>query len=89
MTRKDEINLATRVAFLKAGVDKESYRQGIEWADEHPKSGLVDIDAACLWLIDSLKAYNLMPTTAVEYFVGGFKKFCEIRNKELWQEKKM
>ena len=89
MTREDEINLATRDAFLKAGVDKESYRQGIEWADEHPKSGLVDVDGACLWLIDSLKAYNLMSTTAVEYFVGGFKNFCEIRNKELWQEKKM
>lgn len=68
---------------------REAFVKGAVWADEHPKSGLIDVDAACLWLIDSLKAHNLMSTTAIEYFVGGFKNFCEIRNKELWQEKKM
>jgi hypothetical protein len=53
MKREEEINLATRNAFLKAGVDKESYRQGAEWADRHPRQGLVDIDKACAWLAEN------------------------------------
>lgn len=36
MTRKEQIKQAVQEAFLKSGIDKESFRQGIEWADEHP-----------------------------------------------------
>ena len=36
MTRKEQIEQAVQEAFLKSGIDKESFRQGIEWADEHP-----------------------------------------------------
>ena len=36
MTRKEQIKQATKEAFLKCGIDKESFRQGIEWADQHP-----------------------------------------------------
>ena len=35
MTRKEQIEQAVQEAFLKSGIDKESFRQGIEWADEH------------------------------------------------------
>ena len=36
MTRKKQIEQAVQEAFLQSGIDKESFRQGIEWADEHP-----------------------------------------------------
>ena len=34
--RKEQIEQAVQEAFLKSGIDKESFRQGIEWADENP-----------------------------------------------------
>ena len=36
MTRKEQIEQAVQEAFLKRGIDKESFRQGIEWDDQHP-----------------------------------------------------
>ena len=29
---------------------KDGFVAGAQWADEHPKKGLVDIDRACEWL---------------------------------------
>ena len=50
MTRKEEIKQAASNSYpvIKGGDDK--FIQGAEWADEHPRKGLVDIDRACEWL---------------------------------------
>ena len=33
-----------------ADAKEESFIEGAEWADEHPKEGLVSLDKACEWL---------------------------------------
>lgn len=35
-------------------LEANSIIEGIEWADEHPKEGLISIDKACEWLEDNL-----------------------------------
>lgn len=34
--RKEQIEQAVQEAFLQSGIDKESFKQGIEWADQNP-----------------------------------------------------
>lgn len=49
MTRKEEIQQASFEYHSKPylGAIKDDFVNGAEWADEHPKEGMVSIDKAC------------------------------------------
>ena len=66
MTREEEIKQAAEEHAKSSLVGslyykESSFRQGAEWADEHPRKGLVDIDDVCryiencTWPIESVK----------------------------------
>lgn len=48
---------------------------GVEWADEHPKEGLVSIDKACEYLESAIKPY--IGYGAACDFVDTFRKIME------------
>lgn len=57
MTRKEEIEQAALEAFfpfMQETDARDIWIEGAEWADEHPKENLVDIDEVCEWLKDNL-----------------------------------
>ena len=70
MTRKEEINKS--IPDVCAGrVQAIFYVWGAEWADEHPKKGLVDIDKVCEYL-KSLK-FQEYSGTPLERLINDFE----------------
>ena len=75
MTRKEQIEQAVQEAFLKSGIDKESFRQGIEWADQNP----VNYDGkAMLHVLNKGAAIGRREM---------LDKACEWMNEFLWSSK--
>ena len=77
MTRKEQI-------IAKASKDSENFYKvndnyghcfhggfidGAEWADEHPKQGLINIEKACKWLDDNFM--NLIWGRTRSVYAGG------------------
>ena len=70
MTRQEEIDKQAKIyadidSIIPAGSelsDKVGFREGAQWADKHPREGLVDIEKACDWL-----EKNVWPMTGVDY----------------------
>lgn len=58
MTRKEEINEAAS-GFGLWNVGEAMFKLGAEWADEHPRKGLVDIEKVCKWLLDNTATYDI------------------------------
>ena len=53
-------------------------RDAIDWADEHPRKGLVDIDKVCKWFEENLHMYNTSECEGDRIdFVEDFKKAME------------
>ena len=81
MTRKEEIQIAAKTAYPYNGGTKgyiceasiPIFIQGAEWADNHPKEGLVDINSVCGWLITNINDY--IETS----FIGEYTTFEEFR----------
>lgn len=79
MTRKEEIDKAVVDAFHEAGIDKTSFRQGIEWADK------TMLEKACKWLrsvivIDETETCDLewfVPFDNSEEMIEDFRKAME------------
>ena len=76
MTRKEQIEQAVQEAFLKSGIDKESFRQGIEWADTHPKDNPLE----GILIHGNNDAYRLGYKKAIE-------KACELMEGLFWSSK--
>ena len=87
MDRKEEIQKAseefgaeefrvTRDKFLAEHAIK-FFKRGAQWADSHPRKGLVDIDKACEFLKDHLDGYDI-PEDDIERSVETFKLAMEI-----------
>ena len=62
--------------------DKEaSFIEGAEWADEHPKEGLVSLDRVCEWIDENiLKAYIHLEEDEIFYsddLIGRLRKDVE------------
>ena len=59
-----------------------SFIDGVKWADQHPRKGLVDIEKACKKL-EKCMYDNLMfqgrlhRKEVIETFIGDFKKYLE------------
>lgn len=60
--------------------DLGRFLTGVEWADEHPKEGLVSIDEACEYLESAVRPY--MGYYATCDFVDTFRKIMEKRSNE-------
>ena len=55
-----------------------AFIEGIEWSDEHPRKGLVDIDKVCKWFEENLHMYNTSECRGDRIaFVEDFKKAME------------
>lgn len=90
MTRAEERNKAAFEAYpenisystvIEQYVDynresREIWLKGAEWADEHPKEGLVDINKACEFLTHYCNQHGVYPTKRVE-IIEQFKKAME------------
>lgn len=55
----------------------DSFIEGANWSDEHPRKGLVDIDKACEWLKDNIDYYVNKDFMSIDEFIGKFKKAME------------
>lgn len=72
MTRDEEIKQASREFGLwKAG--EAIFQLGAEWADKHPKEGLVDINKACEWLRTNYEDIGIR-------YIRGYKAEDEIES---------
>ena len=76
MTRLEEIwesfqryKLVTETGNLSEG----DYIAGAEWADEHPKKGLVNINNVCKWLKENVSGYS-HNDLGIEYMINDFKQ---------------
>lgn len=49
-----------------------AFRKGAEWADEHPKKNLIDIDKAWDWL--NIKLLRILPKSTREKIKESFYK---------------
>lgn len=67
MTRKKQIEQAVQEAFLQSGIDKESFRQGIEWADEHPNDEVLKLR----------KMFESDPDAYKQGYKDAIEKACE------------
>lgn len=51
MSREEQFKEYLKVRNIPIdSLEADSIMEGIEWADEHPKDGLVSIDKVCEWL---------------------------------------
>ena len=80
MTREEERNMITHeIAWQHTKhydplLSKESWcemaaREAIDWADKHPRKGLVDIDKTCEWLLKNI--HNYLHVTGGGYWFDG------------------
>ena len=83
MTREEEKELASE-EYIKSTlvgspyIKKASFKRGVEWGDEHPRKGLVDIDKVYKWLEENLHMYNTSECKGDRIaFVEDFKKAME------------
>lgn len=58
-----------------ADAQERSFIEGAEWADEHPKEGLVDINKACKYLESKIRMYTSFDDTCE--FIDNFRKAME------------
>jgi hypothetical protein len=56
--------------------DEKSFKEGIEWAYEHPKKGMVNIDDICDWLEEHL--YTI--TSVDDYDYGEEYLYSDFNN---------
>lgn len=58
-----------------------AFKKGVDWSDNHPRKGLVDINKACEWLKGNLadRIYNrdCYFDTFAELFIEDFRKAME------------
>ena len=52
----------------------DAFEEGVKWADENPKKGLVDIDEVCEWLNDHLDDYG---HDYYDYLIADLRKKME------------
>ena len=51
MTREEQLNKYLKERNIPVdSLEANSIKEGIDWADENPKEGLVSIDKVCEWL---------------------------------------
>lgn len=73
MTRIEEIRQYLKERNIPiTSLEANSIIEGIKWADEHPKEGLISIDKACEYLESATKLYLGYGTTSD--FVDTFRK---------------
>lgn len=76
MKRQDEMEeFAKGYTSLYVDDNYEAIKAGVEWADEHPRKGLVDIEKACEWLQDNTMSslcLDLGNTQIVREFIDNF-----------------
>ena len=84
MSRKEEIEKWAEEYALKETITDGAYYEalaafkvGAEWADAHPKKGLVDIDKACEWLRNSGIIHDNSGGYERESIIEEFRKAME------------
>ena len=70
MTRKEEIWNQALISHKNCYAD---YVNGAEWADEHPKKGLVNIKNVCKWLKENASGYS-RNDLGIEYMINELKQ---------------
>lgn len=55
----------------------DAFEAGVEWADEHPKEGLVSIDKVCKLLDSNFPSTDYIGSWYKESFIKQFKKSME------------
>ena len=74
MTRKEKIQQSALELYppiYSSSRERDAYIQGAEWADKHPREGLVDIEKVVEWL----EAHNPFINEAlVNDWVDNFRK---------------
>lgn len=74
--KEDAIKEAHRQEFFTSNSEIGwGFLTGVEWADEHPKEGLVSLDKACEYLESAIRPY--MGYSATCDFVDAFRKVME------------
>ena len=69
MTREEQFKEYLKVRNIPIdSLEADSIMEGIEWADEHPKDGLVSIDKVCKYL-ESL-VYQEFPGAPLERLIS-------------------
>lgn len=74
-----DIELQDRTDWIRQ-CNREVFIMGAEWADEHPRKGLVDIDKVCNWLSEHfyddefMKFYDIVDSDSV---IEGLRKAME------------
>ena len=58
MTRKERLKKYLEEHNIPIdSLEANSILEGIEWADEHPKEGLVSIDKVCEWIEEHMREF--------------------------------
>ena len=81
MTREEQINEYLKERNIPVdSLEANSIKEGIDWADEHPKGGLVSIDKVCKYL-ESLtyQDYDGAPLERYvsDYIINNLRKTME------------
>ena len=83
MTREEQLNEYLKERNIPVdSLEANSIKEGIEWADEHPKKGLISLEDAISLLeehLDKFKTEDGRPMTFCNKkdFIEGFKKAME------------
>lgn len=83
MARKENVKKLSKFVYSTKMGRATCFEKGVEWADRHPRNGLVDVDGACAWLRDELPVYGEISTTNLDTFLYAFKHFCEMKSQQL------
>ena len=72
MTRKEQIESAAILCGEPIG-----FIVGADWADRHPKEGLVSIDKVCEWLNDHIDDYGQAGHDRYDDLIADLRKEME------------
>jgi hypothetical protein len=51
-----------------------AFTKGVNWSDNHPRKGLVNIERACEWLDNNAEDYTIDGGLSIENLIYSFKK---------------
>ena len=74
MTREEEIKQYLKERNIPMdSLEANSIIEGLNWADMHPKEGLVSIDKACEWLEQYQEDCNMYDAWSGDYVINSIK----------------
>ena len=73
----DATNLACDYGWGDRDIQQQCFKAGVEWADQHPRKGLVDIEKVCKFINENVREYHKSGVFHIGDFIKDLRKAME------------